>query len=78
VKIKTKSGDIVDLTTVRNCIPKFAGKEPRDRVIESILDALEAALSVRKSELPEDKHESALYYNAALHDVRQAAGVVEE
>lgn len=91
IRIRTRSGEEIDLGDVRQRYAEvhacYDGKRlrPVDEVAArnaredlALLDALEAALSVRNKY---DPQQDELHYDVAdeaLTEVRQAAGVIEE
>ncbi len=77
MRIRTKTGEVIDLDEERRL-----GESLYSSKVLGILDALEAACSVPGKEyrdgLSRFEHERNIAHNAALGDVREAAGVVEE
>jgi hypothetical protein len=73
VKIKSKSGEVIDLAEMRNANEPYSC----GWMATAVIDALEAALGVER--VTAHSHEMfILGYNDALQAVRKAAGVVEE
>jgi hypothetical protein len=75
LKIKSKNGDTLDLTKLRDLL---SSSPDRYRSEIMLLDALEATLSVGCDCNTVFEASYVGGYKTALDDVRQAAGVVEE